>query len=369
MRVLHLSGELPPRRLGGVSTYVENVARRQRERHEVGVVFLEGESYVEDAGEGDPLEAQALRLDLDRLLNGALVSPATLRASVPLEGLLGQRWDVLHAHDWYGTWPALALAPRAKAVVMTAHLPLRFGFSYANHALPFREKSRLESLGYRISKRVIAPSRYVAAILEREYDVPRSSVRVVHNGVDTARFVPADGARAPIVLSVSRLSAQKGLTHLLAAFERVRAVIPDARLEIAGDGPERARLERLAGEGVRFLGHVPHAELPALYGRAAVFVSASLHEPFGLTTLEAMACGTPVVVSPLGGTAELVDEGESGLVRPPHDPAALAGAIAELLGDPARRDAMGRAAAARAHDLDWAKTVDALEACYAEALG
>lgn len=367
MRVLHLCGEYPPRRLGGVATYVENVARRQRAHHDVGVVVLEGREYRLE-GSGEPA-AQVVRLELADLCGDPVIGPERARGSVPLEGLLRERWDVAHVHDWYGAWPALAIRPQVGAIVMSAHLPLRFGFSYANHALPFREKSRLEALGFRLSRRVVAPSRYVAAILEREYDVPRSILRVVPNGVDTEAFRPG-GARAdaPTVLSVSRLSAQKGLDHLLDAFALVRERVDDATLEIVGDGPERERLQRRAGPGVRLLGHVAHRELPARYARAHVFASASLHEPFGLTTLEAMACGTPVVVSPLGGTAEFVNDATSGLVRPPHAPARLADGLASILEDPARRDRMGAAAREAALALGWDRTVASLDAVYAEAV-
>ncbi len=367
MRVLHLCGEYPPRRLGGVATYVENVAREQRAAHDVGVVVLEGRGYRDEPSDGPA--AQVVRLDLERLLEPALVEPDAAADPALKEGLLGERWDIVHVHDWYGAWPAMALQARTRAIVMTAHLPLRFGFSYANHALPFRAKSRLEALGFRLSARVVAPSRYVATLLAREYDVPSAVLRVVQNGVDLDTFAPAGAkADAPTALSVSRLTAQKGLPHLLAAFGRVRARLPEARLEIVGDGPARAELEAMAGQGVRFLGHVPHRELPAIYARAHAFVSASLHEPFGLTTLEAMACGTAAVVSPLGGTAEFVEDGESGYVRRPHAADELADGVAALLGDGTRAARMGAAARARAATLSWGRTARGLDAVYEEAL-
>lgn len=371
MRVLHLAGEYPPLRLGGIATMLEGLVREQRARHEVGVVVLRGVDYHR---EGDAAGAELLSLDAAALAQGALLEARALDAAVPREGLLAQRWDVLHAHDWYGVLPALAVRARARTpMVMSAHLPLRYGFTYANHPLPARDKARLEALGFRQSRRVIAPSGAIATLLEREYDVPREKLRVAHNGVDAERFAPGDVAPAPTVLSVSRLTEQKGIELLVDAFAEVRARAPGARLDIAGEGPSRAAIEARVGalalEGsVRLLGHVPHAELPALYRRAWAFVSASVYEPFGLTTLEALACGTPAIVSPLGGGPEIVRDGREGLVRWPHDRGALAGAMIELLSSAERRAAMGRAARERALELSWPACAARVEACYREAV-
>ena len=374
MRVLHLAGEYPPWRIGGIATYLENLARRQRESHELGVVVLRGTSYREDpADEAGDTRVQVLDLDVTAIGDTPVLDHRTLEALVPHEGLLAERWDLLHVHDWYGVVPALALLGRgAGAMVMTAHLPLRYGFTYANHPVPLRWKSRLEALGFRAAGRVVAPSRHVATLLEREYDVPRAKLRVVHNGVDVDRFVP-NGARSgpPTILAVSRLSEQKGLDLLLRVLSAVRARVPSVRLEIAGQGAAREALEadvtRLGLEAaVTLHGYVAHHDLPALYRRAHVFVSTSIYEPFGLTTLEAMACGTPVVVSGLGGTSEFVRDGEEGFVRWPHEPGAFADAVVAILEEPGRGDAMGERARARALALDWTRTTEELERTYRE---
>lgn len=371
MRILHLAGEYPPLRLGGIATMLEGLVREQRASHEVGVVVLRGVDYHR---EGDAAGAQLVELDAAGLARGALLDQRALEAAVGREGLLGERWDVLHAHDWYGVLPAVAVRGGARTpMVMSAHLPLRYGFTYANHPLPAREKARIEALGFRQSRRVIAPSRAIATLLEREYDVPREKLRVAHNGVDTDRFAPGGGVPTPTFLSVSRLTEQKGIELLVEAFADVAARLPTARLEIAGEGPSRAAIEARVRElgldtCVRLLGHVPHAELPALYRRAWAFVSASVYEPFGLTTLEALACGTPAIVSPLGGGPEIVHDGREGLVRWPHDRGALARAMIDLANDAERRAAMSRAARERALELSWRACAARVEACYREAM-
>ena len=150
------------------------------------------------------------------------------------------------------------------------------------------------------------------------------------------------------VLYVGRLAEEKDLPTLLAALEQVLDPRPASELVIAGDGPERDRLERLAAtlgieDSVTFLGAVPYEELPEHYQRAAVVVLPSLHENFGRVILEAFAYGTPVVSTDAEGPVELIDDGETGLLVPKEDSQALAAAVEDVLADEAARDRMGAA--------------------------
>lgn len=162
--------------------------------------------------------------------------------------------------------------------------------------------------------------------------VPEGRLRVVPNGVDPARFRP-NGGRDGYVLCVGRLVPYKGVDVLLRAMRRLQAR-RDAPLVVAGTGPLRAGLEALAreyGVDVQFLGHVPEEALPDLYARAAVTVLSSVNgqEAFGVTLLESMSCGTPVVASDLPGVRGVAAMG--GLVVPPGAEAALADAIGRVL--------------------------------------
>lgn len=376
MRVLHLAGEYPPARIGGISTFLENVATRQARTHEVGVLVVRGERYADDPPTArDGVRVETRDVDFGALEGRTVIDGAEARAALRLDGsaFWSAPFDVLHVHDWYGALPALAFSTRSSTVLTSAHLPMRFGFTYANHAVPLRAKIRLETLGLRLAARVLAPSRYVAALLEREYDVDPDRLGVVLNGVDLETFSPGaePRAEAPTLLSVSRLAEQKGLDLLLATFAAVRAARPDARLEIVGDGPARPALEaeltrRGLTEATTLHGYVRHGALPALYRRAHVFVSASIYEPFGLTTLEAMACGTPVVASSLGGAPEFVRDGEDGFVRPPHERGLAEATLRVLGGD---LEAMGRSARARAEALSWDRVTEAIEREYDRARG
>ena len=139
---------------------------------------------------------------------------------------------------------------------------------------------------------------------------------------------------------------------LLRAMPRIRRAVPGAALDLLGDGPERERYEALAaGLGVndacRFAGAVPFDEVLRRMAAAAVQVSPSLREAFGLVNLEAHSVGTPVVASDVDGIREVVVDGETGVLVPPGDADALADAIVEMLQDEGRRHELGRAARAR----------------------
>jgi glycosyltransferase involved in cell wall biosynthesis len=153
----------------------------------------------------------------------------------------------------------------------------------------------------------------------------------------------------PTVAYAGRLVPEKGVDILLRAFAQILAQLPGARLLLAGEGPERGRLERLArelglGESVSMVGHLPGPELERVLDTAWAQAIPSLwDEPFGLVALEAMMRGTAVVGSETGGFAEVVRHGETGLLVPPGDVRALARALLAVLGDPETAEALGRA--------------------------
>lgn len=192
----------------------------------------------------------------------------------------------------------------------------------------------------------LAPSQTVAK-RHIELGLPAERVHVVPNACldphpegGLTRPSPAGGA-----LFVGRLSAEKGVDVLLEAWRGARG-----RLELIGEGPERAALERLAeaSPGARLRGALPYAEtLAAIQAAGVVVLPHRWEEPFGMVVIEAMACGRPVIASELGGPAELIRSGVDGLLVPPGDPGALREALEGLLADPARLAAMGAAARAR----------------------
>jgi glycosyltransferase involved in cell wall biosynthesis len=179
----------------------------------------------------------------------------------------------------------------------------------------------------------IATSRAVAALAP--------GARVVYPGVSVPPLRPRP-LNDPIVVGYAgRLVALKGVDVLL----RAAASLPNLRVEVVGDGPERARLESI-GRRARFLGW--QTGLDDLLAGWDLFALPSREEAFGIAALEAMAASLPVVATRVGGLPELVEDGLTGLLVPPDDPAALAAAIARLAADSALRARLGEAGRARA---------------------
>jgi glycosyltransferase involved in cell wall biosynthesis len=180
-------------------------------------------------------------------------------------------------------------------------------------------------------------------------------VRVIPSGVDIPTHV-GEEAQPPEVLYAGRLSLEKGVLELVEASRAMRLVV-------AGDGPLRARVPAARG-------FVPPDELRRLYGRAAVVACPSRREGFGVVCLEAMAHGRAVVATGVGGLRDLVVDGETGVVVPARDPAALRAALERLLGDRELRRRLGAAGRERARQhFSWPTVTDATLAAYAEAAG
>ncbi|MCB2102704.1 MAG: glycosyltransferase, partial [Rhodobacterales bacterium] len=215
-----------------------------------------------------------------------------------------------------------------------------------------------------------------AALRDRLADlgIPADRVRVLRNGVDMARFHPGDredrrrrfGLDGPTVVSVGNLVPLKGHDLVIRALADLP---PDTRLLIAGDGPERAALEGLAGSlglagRVTLMGRVAPADMPALYGAADVLVLASSREGLPNVLLEALASGTPVVSTRVGGTPEVVTAPQAGRLVADRTPQALAAALADVLHAPPDRAAT-RAFAER---FGWAATTGGQIALFQEIL-
>jgi len=220
--------------------------------------------------------------------------------------------------------------------------------------------------------RWVSSSAYNARQVAGRYGRP---VVVIHNGVDVDRFrptarepilrsewgVPHD---APLLMSVGRLVGWKGLQVIVDALRTLGSV----HFAYVGEGPMGAELQaRARGLGVsdrvHGLGGRPHRELPRVLSQADVFVQPSVgEEAFGITVVEAMACGLPVLASRNGGMVEIVEDGRSGLLLPPGDTAAWSAAIRELAGDEARRRVMAEAGRRRAvGHFTWAANAERVE--------
>jgi D-inositol-3-phosphate glycosyltransferase len=231
--------------------------------------------------------------------------------------------------------------------------------------------------------RLVAISDFTAQYLRRL--APKRDVTVMHLGTDTDRFSPVDREHraeirrrlglpvdAFIALTVRRLFYRNGLDTLLDATARLR---DHAQLHvvIGGAGPEHAEIEaRIKNDGldrVHLTGFIPDADLPDYYRAADVFVLPTrTAEGFGLVLMEAAASGVPSIATDSGAPREVIEDGVTGLLVPPGDPEALAGAIAELDSSPERLARMSAAALRRSAGFTWERSIDTLETVLKEAV-
>jgi L-malate glycosyltransferase len=254
--------------------------------------------------------------------------------------------DVLHVH--YAIPHTVSaylarqmLAPRPIGIVTTLH---GTDITLVGNQPIFQ---RITRFCIEVSDRVTAVSDFLRDATQRTFEVERP-VRTIHNFVDTDRFRPRPAPELrrrfarpeeALLMHASNFRPVKNIATLLEVFAGVQAALP-ARLVLIGEGPDitvaKRRTYELGLEGrVVFLGNQEAME--ELLPLADLFLLPSLHESFGLAALEAMACGIPVIVTDVGGTAEFITEGESGYLRPPGDAAAWVTIALQLLRDPAAR--------------------------------
>jgi glycogen(starch) synthase len=355
MRILRIAQKTYPEVVGGGTYHVHAMSRDQAAMgHDVTLLTIgDGPRREERAGYTvvrRPATAEALGNSLStgvaRFLHGA------------------DEFDVMHAHSHlYFSTNLAALKRRLGSIplAITNH-----GL-YSQSAPEWVFRWYLRSLGretFDSADSVFCYTDTDAARL-REFGVG-TDIHVVPNGIDTDRFSP-DGPASdrvtgdPAVLFVGRLVEGKRPGDALSAIERVRDTHPDARLHFAGRGPLRADLERRVaerglGDGARFLGEIPHEEMPQLYRGADLFVLPSRAEGLPRTVLEALSTGTPVVASDLAQMRSVIEG--AGVTVPVGDSEGFAAALSTLAGDAeryGRYSARGRERVTTEHS--WADTV------------
>jgi phosphatidylinositol alpha-1,6-mannosyltransferase len=221
---------------------------------------------------------------------------------------------------------------------------------------------------------VVANSRNTARLLRDQWPVPQKRLAVLYPGVDAQGFVPAERdeqrrqqlgwSGRQVVLTVGRLQIRKGHDMLIRALPAIARRVPSVLYAIVGDGQERSRLEKLAGELgvrelVRFHGEPADEDLIHCYQQCDLFALPNREvngdfEGFGMVLVEAQACGKAIIAGASGGTSETMQVGQTGLLVPCEGPEKLAEAAIDLLSDAPRREAMGRAARQWAvAQFDW----------------
>jgi alpha-maltose-1-phosphate synthase len=403
LHILLLTNEYPPNIYGGAGVHVGHLTREMAalKAPDLNIAVLcygkectamQAGHVIEVPGSGTLFETLNHAKLLDTLYRNLMMTGAAQKA------------DLIHCHTWYSYLAGCLLKQILGApLVLTLHSlePQRpwkkeqLGNAY--YASAWLEKTALHN-----ADGIVAVSTAMQQDALSLYRIDPDRVRVIYNGIDPLRYTrierPEIVARygidpnRPYVLFVGRITRQKGILHLVRALPLLEPGVQVALCAGAPDTPEirqemkelihRARTE--TENPIHWITQmVPEDDLVALYSHAVLFVCPSVYEPFGIINLEAMACGTPVVASAVGGIPEVVVHEKTGLLVPfapagpadsePADPHRfardLAQAINGLLRQPEKRAAMGTAARERVEEhFSWRSIAEQTVKFYREVI-
>jgi len=385
-RVIMLSWEYPPRTVGGLGRHVYDLSRALSglglEVHVYTCPARERPLYeVDDAGvrvhrvSPEELETGDF-LEWLGQLNGGMVRRAEEN------GLARGYFDLVHAHDWLVRDAAKEISEKYRLpLVVTIHAT-EYGRNRGIFTDLQRQIHAVEGDLVARSSRVICCSQYMAREVGRLFGGGQGGIRVIPNGVDTSSLAagpspkagPQWGPGSPKIAFLGRLVPEKGVQVIIEALPRILESHPGAILLVAGRGPYENDLRRLAGvygvaDQVKFIGFVDDQARNQLLAEAAVAVFPSIYEPFGIVALEAMAAGTPVLVSDTGGLGEIISHGIDGLKVPPGRPDLLARYLHELLNRPELARKHGQRAYRKVVTrYDWSQIAAETAGVYAEVL-
>jgi len=350
---------------GGGAVHVQELSRRLATDHGCEVTILTETTSEPTVPDVDEVSVERLPCSNTpvRLGNEAAYAVGVLRE------LASGEYDVVHVHSHSATIPLQLYRLVGDApVVFTVHgANLDFSITFTDSILDrlYTAVSRLvlERFGY---DHVVS----VSAELTDRLRAFGHDVTHIPNGVDPDAYPTPGGHDSKQLLFVGRLRPKKNPLDLLAAFDRVREAHPSAHLHLVGDGPLKPEVDTAVADrglqaSVTVHGYVSDARLRQLYADCSVFVLPSEWEGHPLVLLEAWAAGIPLLGTDVEGIREFVDDGATGRLVAPDDPAALAEAAIDLLDDPASIDRMGRAGLARVREAyAWDHTADRTATVY-----
>ncbi|HUW66381.1 MAG TPA: glycosyltransferase family 4 protein [Spirochaetia bacterium] len=384
MKVLMLSWEYPPQKVGGLAQHVYDLtrflARRRSEIH----LFTGGGAVAPAYEQVEGVHVHRItphNVSATDFAAGVVQFNVALLERVMAQFQGPEGFDIVHGHDWLVAYAAKAIKHAWRLPLVATIHATEWGRNNGLHNALQRHISDVEWWLTYEAWRVICCSRYMEGEVNRIFQVPDDKIVVIPNGVERQRFAVVqetlrrEDYAAPdetIVFCAGRLVREKGVQVLLSAAPRIFAGHYRAKLIIAGSGPFEPELRRLAAQlgiahHVYFTGHVDEPKLKQFLHWAAVAVYPSLYEPFGIVALEAMAAQTPVVVSDTGGLSEIVRHGVDGLKFYPGNSDSLADTVLALLNNPSLGHRLTQEAHRRlAKDFNWEVLAGRTEEVYHE---
>lgn len=384
MKILMVSWEYPPQVVGGLARHVQELSEALVARgHTVHVLTgpyseeptysVVGGVHVHRARLGYP-DPRGFFVSVLNLNFGFLEQAVALA--------LQENFDIIHCHDWLGAYAARVLKHALNLPLIATIHATEYGRNNGLHNDLQRQISDSEWWLTYESWKVICCSKYMAQELASFFQLPPDKIQILPNGVDPQRFLVPEGEdlrlfrrryaadHQKLVFFVGRIVREKGAQDLLAAIPKIKAYYRDVRFVLAGRGPLLDELRHLAhnlqlDDLVSFTGYVDESTLNKLYAVADIAVYPSLYEPFGIVALEAMATGTPVVVTDVGGLGEIVVHGVNGLKAYTGNSNSLADNLLTLLHKPDLARELAQEALRDVHSVyNWSKIAQQTEDVY-----
>jgi len=385
MKVLMLTWEYPPDHVGGLGRHVcqlsEAMALQGTEVH----IIAPGKQEVNSGGGSKPF--------VHHIVPYAVSSPDFLSWVLQLNIVLSERaarlvheegdFDLVHAHDWLAAFAGRAFKHAFRVPLVATIHATEAGRNAGIHNRQQAYISDVEWwLGYE-AWRVICCSQYMKREVRGVFSVPDDKVVVVPNGVNPDEFSTTDRTLSRkafasddqhLLFFIGRLVREKGVQVLLEAARILLQQGENIKLVIAGTGPYEEELKFMAASlgifsHVYFTGKVSDKMRNHLYRWADASICPSLYEPFGIVALEAMAAGSGLVASDVGGLSEVVRHEVTGLKIPPADPAAMAGAVSRLLHEKGLRKSLAlHASLTVKQDYSWSSIAKKTQEVYAGVL-
>ncbi|MGO4496880.1 1,4-alpha-glucan branching protein domain-containing protein [Paenibacillus sp. 2RAB27] len=379
LRILMLAWEYPPHVIGGLARAVCDLSRGlAADGHSVHVITCQSPgSLPYEVSEGVHIHRAEVIPTTDSLHFLDRVFQMNMAFTDLMLGILRQGivFDLVHAHDWLVYYTAHVAKHQVGLPLLATIHATETGRNLGKLESPLQKRIHtIEGKLTEAADHLIVCSLSMGQEMKALFHIPIHQITVIPNSIsplpkpDPALFTMNPllaNAISPtempqrVLAFLGRLVYEKGVHTLLAAMPQVLIQYPDAKLVIAGMGPERDALEELAfsfGDRVSFTGFLDEADKSLLLQRAEICIFPSLYEPFGIVALEAMASGTPLIVSDTGGLAEIVSHGVNGCTCPPGDKDALAAQIIQLLEQPQYASKLAATALRTVHsEYNWKK--------------
>ncbi len=381
MKALLLTNEYPPNIYGGAGVHVDYLSRGLAEHVDVEVRCFGDQDVAGEKLSVEGFDVDTAGYGCERELRSAF---GAVQRCLDFN-TAGIDADLVHCHTWYSHFGGLlAKMNYGIPLLVTVHSlePLR-PWKREQLGRGYDFSSWLEKTTMEMADAVIAVSAETKADILRLFDIPEERVPIIYNGIDLKEYQRTDStaslerlgvdATQPYVLFVGRIARQKGIIHLVSAIRHMDPGFQVVLCAGAPDTPEIAEEMKAAVAaaqaergGIVWIEEMVDTRAKIeLYSGAGVFVCSSIYEPFGIINLEAMACETAVVASAVGGIKEVVVDGETGLLigleqmeespfeakDPEVFSKALAEGVNEVMGDPGKQEAMGKAGRKRAEEM------------------